>query len=137
MRPRLLELTFTAWDLEPFARDCGYEGVPFRWEEVRRFLLRCEMDAAFFHLYLGSVEEWHLQNDVLKRIYPTPRHAVDYIMETFPIVKRRDIAQYGEYRTKNLILEIYDAMQRAKESGTPYQTILEPPPADPQVAHKT
>lgn len=48
--PRSLELTYTAWDLEPFSRDCGYEGPPFRWDEERRFWLRCELDAAFFHL---------------------------------------------------------------------------------------
>ena len=33
-------------------------------------------------------------------------------METFPIVKRKDETRYGEYRTKRVILEIYDAMQR-------------------------
>ena len=47
--PRVLELTYTAWDLEGFARDCGYDGPPFRWDEERRFMLRCELDAAFFH----------------------------------------------------------------------------------------
>lgn len=30
MFPRVLELTYTAWDLQPFAQDCGYEGAPFR-----------------------------------------------------------------------------------------------------------
>ncbi len=49
--PRVLELTYTARDLAPFARDCGYDGPPFRWDNARRFLLRCELDAAFFHLY--------------------------------------------------------------------------------------
>jgi Eco57I restriction-modification methylase len=46
-----LELCYTAWDLESFAQDCGWPGPPFRWDEERRFLLRCELDAAFFHLY--------------------------------------------------------------------------------------
>jgi hypothetical protein len=27
---------------------------PFRWDEDRRFLLRAELDAAFFHLYLRA-----------------------------------------------------------------------------------
>ena len=49
IKPRVLELTYTAWDLEPFARDIGYEGAPFVWDEERRFLLRCELDAAYFH----------------------------------------------------------------------------------------
>ena len=52
--PRVLELTYTAWDLEPFAKDCGFDGPPFRWDEDRRFLIRAELDAAFFHLYLPA-----------------------------------------------------------------------------------
>jgi hypothetical protein len=55
---RVLELTYTAWDLEHFAQDCGYSGPPFKWDEQRRFLLRCELAAAFFHLYLGTPEDW-------------------------------------------------------------------------------
>jgi len=78
---------------------------------VRRSLLCCELDAAYFHLY--SIE----------------RDDVDYIMETFPVVKRKDEAAHGEYRTKRVILEICDAMQPAMDSGEPYQTRLDPPPA--------
>ncbi|HEX8393641.1 MAG TPA: N-6 DNA methylase [Longimicrobium sp.] len=115
--PRVLELTYTAWDLQPFAEDCGYDGPPFRWDEERRFLLRCELDAAFFHLY--GIE----------------RDDVDYIMDTFPIVRRKDEAAHGEYRTKRVILEIYDEMAQAARTGTPYATRLDPPPADPRVAH--
>lgn len=115
--PRVLELTYTAWDLQPFAQDCGYDGAPFRWDEERRFLLRCELDAAYFHLY--SIQ----------------RDDVDYIMETFPIVKRKDEKAYGHYRTKDKILEIYDAMAEAMQEGQSYQTLLDPPPADPSVAH--
>jgi len=35
-----------------------------------------------------------------------------------------------------VILEMYDEMRRAMEMGEPYQTRLEPPPADPSVAHE-
>jgi N-6 DNA Methylase len=108
--PRALELTYTAYDMEPFARDLGDKGAPFRWDEDRRFLMRAELDALFFHLY--GIE----------------RDDVDYIMDTFPIVKRKDEAKYGAYRTKDQILEIYDAMARATASGTEYQTILSPAP---------
>jgi hypothetical protein len=111
--PRVLELTYTAWDLAPFAKDCGYDGPPFRWDEERRFLLRCELDAAYFHLY------------------GIARDDVDYVMETFPIVKRKDEAQHGEYRTKRIILEMYDAMQGAIDTGEPYQSRLDPPPGPP------
>ena len=44
----------------------------------------------------------------LKNHFPTPKAAIEYIMETFPIVKRKDKAYFGEYRTKNLILEKYE-----------------------------
>ena len=114
--PRVLELTFTAFDLEPFARDVGYDGSPFRWDADRRFLLRCELDAAFFHLYGLS------------------RDDTDHVMDSFPIVRRHDEACHGEYRTKRVILEIYDQMAIATRTGKPFQTRLDPPPADPRVS---
>ncbi|MCC6763159.1 MAG: hypothetical protein IT293_00720 [Deltaproteobacteria bacterium] len=42
---------------------------------------------------------------------------------------------HGEDRTKRVIFEIYDDMQRASTTGEPYRTRLDPPPADPRVAH--
>ena len=64
------------------------------------------------------------------------RHAVAHIMETFPIVLREDGEMYDRrYRTKRVILEICDEMQRAIETGVPYQTRLDPRPAAPRVAH--
>ncbi|WP_300606143.1 N-6 DNA methylase [Trebonia sp.] len=110
IKSRVLELTYTAWEVEPFARDLGDDGPPFRWNEERRFAMRAELDATFF------------------RLYGIGRDDVDYIMETFPIVKRKDVQQYGTFRTKGLILQIYDAMAEAARSGEPYQTILDPPP---------
>jgi hypothetical protein len=143
--PRVLELTYTAWDLEPFAQDCGWSSPPFRWDEERRFLLRCELDAAFFHLYLPADADgnWHraegeTAEDLarLKASFPTPRDAVPYIMDTFPIVRRRDEAKFdGDYRTKRVILEIYDALAESIRAGQPYQTRLDPPPADPRCCH--
>lgn len=117
LRPRVLELTYTAWDLEGSATDLGYDGAPFRWEPSRRELLRAELDAAFFHLY------------------EIDRDAVDYILDTFPIVRRDDEKKHGEYRTKRLILERYDALAEATDTGIEYLTALDPPPADPRVAH--
>lgn len=118
-----------------FAQDCDWPGPPFRWDEERRFLLRCELDAAFFHLYLGSEEEWSQQPEALTRAFPTPRDAVSYIMDTFPIVKRKDEAKHGSYRTKVTILQIYDALGEAIQTGQPYQTRLDPPPAAPECRH--
>jgi hypothetical protein len=86
-----------------FMQDCSWSDPPFRWDEERRFLLRCELDAAFFHLYLGPEDEWRRQPETPTRAFPTPRDAVAYIMDTFPIVKRKDEAAHGEYRTKRVI----------------------------------
>lgn len=128
-KARVLELTYTAWDLEPFARDSGWFGPPFVWDEARRFQLRCELDAAFLHLYGLS------------------RADAAYILDTFPIVRRKDEARTeetnavgevikpGRYITKDTILEIYDALAESMQTGQPYQTRLTPPPADPRCSH--
>ncbi len=130
--PRVLELIYTAWDLEPFAKDCGWPNPPFYWDEERRFLIRCELDAVFFQLYLGKEEEWqNMGSSELLKAFPIPKDAMGYIMETFPIVKKKDIKQHGTYRTKELILEIYDAMSESIQTGKPYKTILDPPPGPP------
>jgi hypothetical protein len=144
---RVLELSYTARDLEPFAQDCGWSGPPFYWDRERRFLLRCEIDAAFFHLYLLAETngdwcpaEGETAPDLvqLKASFSTPRDAVAYIMDTFPIVRRKDEEKYDrDYRTKRIILEIYDAMQKSISTGEPYQTRLDPPPADPRCCHET
>ena len=90
---RVLELVYTAVDMEPFARDMGYAGPPFAWDPARRFTLRCELDALFFHLY-GIC-----------------RDDVAYIMDTFPIVRRHDEESFGSYRTKEEILRVYDTLK--------------------------
>ena len=57
VREMVLELTYTAHDMAPFARDLGYLDEagevkpPFRWDEDRRLRLRAKLDAVFFHLY--------------------------------------------------------------------------------------
>lgn len=117
IRCRCFELLYTSHELRQFAIDSGFNTPPYQWDDGRRFLLRCELDALYFHLYAIG------------------RQDVDYIMDTFPIVERKDEQQYAEFRTKRVILEIYDAMAEATRAGIPYQTRLDPPPADPRVTH--
>ena len=142
--PRVLELTYTAWDMASFARDCACPGPPFRWDAERRFLLRCELDAAFFHLYLPAHADggWYwFENETpetrakLQASFPTPRDGAAYILDNFPIVRRKDEQKWGEFRTKRVILEVYDAMAEAQRAGVPYQTRLDPPPADARCCH--
>jgi hypothetical protein len=70
---RALQLTYTALDLRNFARACGWNADPFGWDEDRRFLIRCELDAFLFRLYGLSPDD------------------VVYIMDTFPLVRRNDM----------------------------------------------
>jgi len=99
---RVLSLTLTAVDMLPLAEALDGEVQP--WDSSTRRRIAAELDAALFHLYgLG-------------------REDVEYIMETFPIVKRKDEANCGEYRTKRLILEACDAMQQAIDTGVPYRS---------------
>ncbi len=98
--PRVLELVYTAHDVKGFAAGCGYDGPSFGWDPERRFQLRCELDAAFFHLY-GII-----------------RDDVGYIMDTFPIVRRHDEERFGEFRTKRVILENYDLLACRSKSGS-------------------
>jgi hypothetical protein len=127
--PRVLELTYTAWDLRPFADDVwaeaqgdkpmmralldqweanreatqaypreapfiepGWPCPPFTWDEKRRAQLRADLNGLYAHLYGLTREE------------------LAYILETFPIVKRKDEAQYGEFRTKRLVLAAYEKL---------------------------
>lgn len=100
--PRVLELTYTAWDLEPFARDLGYDGEPFPWDEDRRHRLKCELDAIFAHLY-------HLDRPDLEWILDAP-----YPSASFPGLKRNELKQFGEYRTQRYVLHAYDQMARGE-----------------------
>ncbi|NDJ15528.1 MAG: restriction endonuclease, partial [Acidobacteriia bacterium] len=49
--PRVVELTYTAWDVQAFARDMGMDGAPFRWDEGRRAVMRAELDAWYAMKY--------------------------------------------------------------------------------------
>lgn len=131
---RLVELCATSDDMSPLSVERWPEGdgAVFRYDPERRFEIRCELDAAFFHLYLGSAEEWsRTASPELLKSLPTPRAAVEYIMETFPIVKRKDIDAHGHYRTKDRILELYDTLQTCLATGQPFTSSLNPPPGPP------
>lgn len=102
--PRVLELTYTAWDLQPFAQDMGYDGEPFIWNPERRALLRAELDAYYAHLY-------GLTRDELRYILdPADVYGPDFPSETFRVLKNNEMKQFGEYRTQRLVLEAWDKL---------------------------
>ena len=92
IRDHVLRLTYTAHDMTPFARDLGYEGKPFLWDEEERRHLRARLDALYFHLYCLS------------------RDDAQYILDTFPIVRRQDKAAFGTYRTRDMTLAYMNAL---------------------------
>ena len=106
--PRVLELTFTSYSMAPFARDLGYDGLPFKWDEDRRAQLRAELDAFYARAY-------GLTRDELRYILdPAEVKGADYPSETFRVLKKNEIAKYGEYRTAKLVLQAWDRLERGE-----------------------
>jgi len=99
VREAVLELTYTAHDMAPFARDMEYVDnagtvkTPFVWNDERRLNLRAKLDAVYFHLY-GV----------------TDRDDVRYIYSTFPIVEREENAAHGCYLSRDLCLAWISAL---------------------------
>ncbi|MFE4857970.1 Eco57I restriction-modification methylase domain-containing protein [Streptomyces sp. NPDC056670] len=100
IRPRVLELTYTSHELTPFARHLGDEEPPFVWDDERRFLMRAELDAAYFHLYGLSEAEAAL------------------VLDSFRAFRNKKPELFA--RTKDEILTVYRAMAKASESGMRY-----------------
>lgn len=101
VREAVLELTYTAYDMAPFARDLGHVDAkgevlpPFKWDEERRFTLRAKLDALYFILY----NVWDAANPAKSR------EDIHYIYSTFPIVERDERARFdNRYRSPELSL---------------------------------
>jgi hypothetical protein len=143
--PRVLELSYTAVDLIPFAEDlwdCAdtkmrlsfleqrhgeqaaafkhltqYDSAhlppdsklpvilpPFVFAPSRRPLLRAALDARYAKLY-------GLTRDELRYILdPADLMGSDYPSETFRVLKEKDLAEFGDYRTRRLVLEAWDSV---------------------------
>jgi hypothetical protein len=99
---RVLELSYSVAGLTGFARDLGFNGPPFPWDEERRALLRAELDAWYARAY-------GLSRDDLRYILdPADLLGPDYPSETFRVLKKNEIAKFGEYRTQRLVLAAWD-----------------------------
>lgn len=86
-------------DMRLFAEDMGYHGESFPWDEDRRAVLRAELDAYYAALYDQTRDE-------LRYIFdPQDVYGPDFPGETFRFRKEKEIRQYGEYRTRRLVLE--------------------------------
>jgi hypothetical protein len=187
--PRVLELTYTAWDLQPFAQDVWNEAddslraailqqeheskgaaehenspalplsrspslplsrspslplsrspslplSPFTWHEERRALLRAELDAYYARLYgltrkqlryildpadltrrelEDILDPWEEVDDPLDpQGYAARVAASTFPGETFRVLKEKELRQYGEYRTRRLVLEAWERLKSSK-----------------------
>ncbi len=103
--PRVLELTYTAYDLSSWAQDLGYDGEPFLFDPDRRATLRAELDVYYAKLY-------GLTRDELRYILdPADVMGADYPSETFRVLKSKELKEFGEYRTQRLVLEAWDKLE--------------------------
>lgn len=102
--PRVLELTYTAHDLKPWAEALGYDGPPFPFDPDRRAQLRAELDAYYARLY-GLTRE-----DLCYILDPASVMGEDYPSETFRVLKQNEEREFGEYRTQRLVLEAWDKL---------------------------
>jgi hypothetical protein len=110
VREAVLELTYTAHDMAPFARDMGHvDGEakvlpPFAWDEDRRLRLRAKLDALYFILY-GVCD---LSDQARSR------DDISYIYSTFPTVEREEMAAFGHYRSRDLCLAWINALMAGR-----------------------
>ena len=114
--PRVLELTYTAHDLQAWGQDlaaydprpAAEQGQPFAWNPDRRAHLRAELDAYYARLY-------GLTRDELRYILdPKDVMGEDYPSETFRVLKDGEMRAYGEYRTRRLVLGAWDRLERGE-----------------------
>lgn len=103
---------------------------PFRWDESRRAVLRAELDAYYARLYgltrkqlryildpadltprelEDILDPWEEVTDPLDPAgYAARAAASDFPGETFRVLKEKEIREYGEYRTRRLVLEAWE-----------------------------
>ncbi|WP_240498069.1 DNA methyltransferase [Williamsia sp. 1135] len=108
--PYALELSYTSWRLQPYARELGDHGAPFKWNSERRTLLRADLDAAFMH------------------VYGLTRSETEHVLDSFPVVRKYEERVCGHYRTRALVLEAYDRLAAAiARGGTGWESLAGAP----------
>jgi hypothetical protein len=81
----------------------GETPPPFIWNDDRRAHIRAELDARIARLYGVS------RDDLRYILDPHEVEGPNFPGETFRVLKEKELRQYGEYRTRRLVLEAWDA----------------------------
>jgi len=75
--------------------ECGvHDRLPDRRDTGDRAQVRAEIDAYVAHLYGLSRDDFA------------------YILETFPVLKKKELQAFGEFRSKRKCLEEYDRLEK-------------------------
>jgi hypothetical protein len=123
------------WEPPDWA-DIAPDGIPlppFRWDEDRRARLRAELDAYYARLYgltrkqlryildpadltekelADILDPWEEVADPLDpRGYAERCAKSAFPGETFRVLKEKEMRQFGEYRTRRLVLEAWSALR--------------------------
>ena len=112
---RVIQLQYFNHDLDDWAESLWKELTPIQQAEIpnvgrkepfiynydRRAILQAELDAIVAHLYGLTTDELRYILD------PEDICGTGCINETFRVLKDREIREFGEYRTKRLVLEAW------------------------------
>lgn len=79
---------------------------PFKWDDDRRAVLKAELDAIYARLYGLTTDELRYILD------PQDVYGPDFPGETFRVLKEKEIRNYGEYRTKRLVMEAWERLNK-------------------------
>ena len=103
IRPRVAQLVRSSCDVTAVWAESG---TSIGFDPNRRAILQAELDAYYAHLYGLNREELEYMLD------PCDVHGADFPAETFRVLKEREIREFGEYRTRRLVLTSWDALSR-------------------------
>jgi hypothetical protein len=126
------ELSFTSAEMRDAALAVGCDAAPFVWNDNRRQMLRAKADALLAQLYglnrkqLRYILDPHgLSDKELEDItsdWEDPTCSGPHLLpanptktfpgETFRVLKEKETKQYGEYRTRRLVLEAWEKLQQ-------------------------
>ncbi|MEM1880276.1 MAG: hypothetical protein QXE28_04990, partial [Desulfurococcaceae archaeon] len=112
----------------------GIPFPPFGWDEERRALLRAELDAYYARLYgltrkqlryildpadltekelQDILDPWEEVSDPLDpKGYAERQGRSTFPGETFRVLKEKELARFGEYRTRRLVLEAWERLSQ-------------------------
>ena len=101
IKKRILELVFTSWDMISFAQDFikSKDLKPYKWSTERREILKAELDAIFAMMYGYTYDE------------------LNYILNSFDILRKNELRELGEFRTKRLVLNSYEKLHSDQKLG--------------------